>query len=84
MVGGTGTGKTHLAPNAIGPITTSVVCSGARGRYFNSVDLVTRPEDESRIGKAGSLVTQLGRLKLVVLGELDYLPFACSGAQYQP
>ena len=35
-------------------ITASVVCSGARGRYFNTVDLVTRLEEEARIGKAGA------------------------------
>jgi DNA replication protein DnaC len=42
LIGGTGTGKTHLAPKASGAITASVVRAGARGRYFNTVDLVTR------------------------------------------
>jgi hypothetical protein len=28
--------------------------AGARGRYFNTVDLVTRLEEEARIGKAGA------------------------------
>ena len=50
-VGGTGSGKTHLAI----AITASVVRAGARGRYFNTVDLVTRLEEEARIGKAGTL-----------------------------
>jgi DNA replication protein DnaC len=77
LVGGTGTGKTHLAI----AIIASVVCAGARGRYFNTVDLVTRLEEETRIGKAGSLAAQLGRLDLVVLDELGYLPFARSGGQ---
>ena len=77
LVGGTGTGKTHLAI----AITASVVRAGARGRYFNTVDLVTRLEEETRIGKAGSLAAQLGRLDLVVLDELGYLPFARSGGQ---
>lgn len=74
----------HLAPNAIVAITGSVVCAGARGRYFKNVELVTRPEDEVRIGEAKSLVTQFFRLELVVLGELGCLPFARSGAQDQP
>jgi len=77
LIGGTGTGKTHLAT----AITAGVVRAGARGRYFNTVDLVTRLEEEARIGKAGAIAAQLGRLDLVVLDELGYLPFARSGGQ---
>ena len=77
LVGGTGTGKTHLAV----AITAAVVRAGARGRYFNTVDLVNRLEEESRLGKAGALAGQLARLDLVVLDELGYLPFARSGGQ---
>ena len=69
LIGGTGTGKTHLAV----AITASVVRAGARGRYFNTVDLVNRLEEESRLGKAGALAAQLSRLDLVVLDELGYL-----------
>jgi DNA replication protein DnaC len=77
LVGGTGTGKTHLAL----AITANVVRAGARARYFNTVDLVNRLEDEARRGKAGALTAQLARLDLVVLDELGYLPFAQSGGQ---
>ena len=77
LVGGTGTGKTHLAV----AITAAVVRAGARGRYYNTVDLVNRLEEESRLGKAGHLAAQLLRLDLVVLDELGYLPFARSGGQ---
>ena len=77
LVGGTGTGKTHLAI----AIAAAVVRAGARGRHFNTVDLVNRLEEESRLGKAGALASQLGRLDLVVLDELGYLPFARSGGQ---
>lgn len=77
LVGGTGTGKTHLAL----AITAAVVRAVARGRYFNTVDLVNRLEEEARLGKAGSLAAQLSRLDLVVLDELGYLPFARSGGQ---
>src|SRR4051812_14047624 len=77
LVGGTGTGKTHLAI----AITANVVRAGARGRYFNTVDLVNRLEDEARRGKAGALAAQLSRLDVVVLDELGYLPFAQSGGQ---
>src|SRR5690606_41783216 len=77
LVGGKGTGKTHLAI----AINANVVRSGARGRYFNTVDLVTRLEEEARIGKSGALAAQLSRLDLIVLDELGYLPFARSGGQ---
>lgn len=77
LVGGTGTGKTHLAI----AITASVVRAGARGRYFNTVDLVNRLEEEARLGKVGALAAQLTRLDVVVLDELGYLPFARSGGQ---
>src|SRR3546814_9641600 len=55
------TGKTHLAI----AIAANVVRSGARGRYFNTVDLVTRLEEEARIGKGGTLTAQLSRLDLI-------------------
>jgi DNA replication protein DnaC len=77
LIGGTGTGKTHLAI----AITANVVRAGARGRFFNLVDLVNRLEDETRRGKAGTLAAQLSRLDLIVLDELGYLPFAQSGGQ---
>ena len=57
LVGGTGTGKTHLAI----AITANVVRAGARGRYFNTVDLVNQLEDEARRGKDGALAAQLSR-----------------------
>ena len=55
--------------------------AGARGRFFNTVDLVNRLEEEARIGKTGALARQLSRLDLVVLDELGYLPFALTGGQ---
>jgi len=77
LVGGTGTGKTHLAT----AITAGVVRAGARGRYFNTLDLVNRLEEDARRGKAGTMAAQLSRLDLIVLDELGYLPFARSGGQ---
>src|SRR3546814_19782600 len=43
--------------------------------------LVTRLEEETRIGKGGTLAAQLSRLDLIVLDELGYLPFARPGGQ---
>ncbi len=71
LVGGTGTGKTHLA---IG-IARALIRGGARGRFYNVVDLVNRLEGESRAGRGGRLADHLCRLDFVVLDELGYLPF---------
>ena len=77
LVGGTGTGKTHLAI-AIG---RACVRGGARVRFYNTVDLVKRFEAEARAGKPGRIADHLSRLDLVILDELGYLPFALSGGQ---
>ena len=77
LVGGTGTGKSHLA---IG-IARACIRSGAKGRFFNVVDLVNRLEAETKAGRPGRLADALARVDLVVLDELGYLPFAHSGGQ---
>ena len=77
LVGGTGTGKTHLAV----AIARSCIRGGARGRFFNVVDLVNKLEAEARAGRQGRLADHLARLDLVVLDELGYLPFAQAGGQ---
>ena len=77
LVGGTGTGKTHLAI-AIG---RACIRGGARGRYFNVVDLVNRLEAETRSGRQGNLAEYSLRKDFVILDELGYLPFAQSGGQ---
>ena len=77
LVGGTGTGKTHLAI----AIARSCIRSGARGRFYNVVDLVNRLETETRSGRQGRLADHLTRMDFIVLDELGYLPFAQSGGQ---
>ncbi len=77
LVGGTGTGKTHLA---IG-IARACIRQGRRGRFFNVVDLVNKLEAEARTGKSGHMADWLSRLDFVILDELGYLPFAQSGGQ---
>ena len=77
LVGGTGTGKTHLAI----AIARSCIRSGARGRFFIVVDLVNRLETETRNGRQGRLAEHLTRMDFIVLDELGYLPFAQSGGQ---
>jgi DNA replication protein DnaC len=77
LVGGTGTGKTHLAV----AIARSCIRSGARGRFYNVVDLVNRLETEARNARQGRLADHLARMDFVILDELGYLPFAHSGGQ---
>ncbi len=77
LVGGTGTGKTHIAVG----IARACIRGGARGRFFNVVDLVNKLEAEARAGRQGRLADHLCRMDLVVLDELGYLPFAQAGGQ---
>ncbi|MBM3385181.1 MAG: ATPase [Betaproteobacteria bacterium] len=77
LIGGTGTGKTHLAV----AIARACIRASKRGRFYNTVDLVNRLEAETRAGRQGRIADQLARLDFVVLDELGYLPFAQSGGQ---
>jgi DNA replication protein DnaC len=76
LVGGPGTGKTHLA-TAIG--VSGVTRQGKRVRFYSTVDLVNALEQEKAQGKAGRIATSLLRLDLVILDELGYLPFSQAG-----
>ena len=77
LVGGTGTGKSHLAV----AIARTCIRDGARARFFNTVDLVNQLEAEARAGRQGRLADQMSRRDLVILDELGYLPFAQTGGQ---
>ncbi|OYX03490.1 MAG: ATPase [Rhizobiales bacterium 32-66-8] len=77
LVGGTGTGKTHLAI----AIARACIRAGARGRFFNTVDLVNKLEAETRAGRQGRMADYLSRMDFIILDELGYLPFAQSGGQ---
>jgi DNA replication protein DnaC len=77
LVGGTGTGKSHLAI----AIARACIRNGARGRFFNVVDLVNKLEAEGRAGRQGRMADYLSRMDFIILDELGYLPFAQSGGQ---
>ena len=77
LVGGTGTGKSHLAI----AIARSCIRGGARGRFFTVVDLVNQLEAETRAGRQRRLADFAMRLDFLVLDELGYLPFAQAGGQ---
>src|ERR1700722_19360859 len=76
LVGGTGTGKTHIAI----AIARACIHAGARGRFFNVVDLV-KLEADGRAGRQGRITDYLTRMDFIILDELGYLPFAQSGGQ---
>jgi DNA replication protein DnaC len=77
LIGGTGTGKTHLAVG----IARACIRGGARGRFFNSVDLVNKLDAEARAERQGRMADLLCRLDFLILDELGYLPFAQTGGQ---
>ena len=77
LIGGTGTGKTHLAV----ALARARIHAGRRGRFFNVVDLVNKLEAETRAGRQGRIADQLVGRDFVILDELGYLPFAQSGGQ---
>jgi DNA replication protein DnaC len=76
LIGGPGTGKTHLA-TALG--VSGLTHHGKKVRFYSTVDLVNALEQEKAQGKAGRIALSLMRMDLVVLDELGYLPFSQAG-----
>mgnify|MGYP003460370231 FL=1 len=76
LVGGPGTGKSHLA-TAIG--VSGITRHAKRVRFYSTVDLVNALEQEKAQGKAGRIAMSLLRMDLVILDELGYLPFSQAG-----
>lgn len=72
LIGGTGTGKFHLAVN----IAKACIRRGKRGRIFNVVDLVNKLDTEARADHQGRSADLLCRLDFLI-----YLPFAQTGGQ---
>jgi DNA replication protein DnaC len=76
LVGGTGTGKTHLA-TAIG--VCGIQNHRKRVRFYSTFELVNTLEQEKAAGKQGRLALSLMQVDLVILDELGYLPFSQAG-----
>jgi len=76
LIGGPGTGKTHLA-TAIG--VQAVMHHHLRVRFFSTIELVNLLESEKAAGKHGQIANRLAHADLVILDELGYLPFSQAG-----
>ncbi len=76
LVGGTGTGKTHLAI-AIG--VSGIQSHNKKVRFYSAIDLANSLEQEKNTGKQGRLALRLLQVDLVILDELGYLPFSQTG-----
>ena len=62
MVGGTGTGKTHLAIS----IVRQTIRNGRKARFFNVLDLVNQLEQGKLDNRGRKLAEQLARHDLVI------------------
>jgi DNA replication protein DnaC len=76
LIGGPGTGKTHLA-TALG--VQALTQHHKRVRFFSTIELVNQLEHEKATGKAGQIANRLTYADLVILDELGYLPFSQAG-----
>jgi DNA replication protein DnaC len=76
LVGGPGTGKTHLA-TALG--VQAIGHHRQRVRFFPTIELVNALEQEQACGRQGHIAMRLMHADLVVLDELGYLPFSQAG-----
>lgn len=77
FVGGSGSGKTHLA-TAIG---LSILRRRKKVRFWGAVDLANVLEQEKVAQRGGRLASQLGRFDCIIIDELGYLPFSKNGGQ---
>lgn len=75
LVGGAGTGKTHIA-TALG---TGLIKSGRKVRFFNTLDLINALIREDKEGRTGRLQKQLIAADCLIMDELGYIPFPKSG-----
>jgi DNA replication protein DnaC len=76
LVGGPGTGKTHLA-TAIA--VQAIQHHRQRVRFLSTIELVNALEQEKQAGQQGRLANRLIHTDLVILDELGYLPISQVG-----
>ncbi len=76
LMGGVGTGKTHLA-TALG---LAVCQKDRRVRFLTAADLTNALVEAKKAGRLSRKLEQLARFELVILDELGYVPFDKEGA----
>lgn len=76
LVGGPGTGKTHLA-TALG--AHAIAHRHQRVRFYSTIELVNALELEKAAGKQGQIANRMLCTDLVILDEMGYLPFSQAG-----
>ena len=77
LVGGPGTGKTHLA-TALG---VEACGRGKRVRFYRVTELVTQLLEAREERHLSRLKSQLAKLDLLILDELGYVPASKAGAE---
>jgi DNA replication protein DnaC len=77
LVGGPGTGKTHLA-TALG---VEACGRGKRVRFYRVTELVTQLLEAREERQLGQLRSRLAKLDLLILDELGYVPASKAGAE---
>ena len=63
LIGGTGTGKSHLAM----AIARQCIRGGMKVRFFNVIDLVNQLETDSKLEQHDRIAERLCRIDLVIL-----------------
>ena len=77
LVGGSGSGKTHLAT----ALATEACARGKRVRFFRVTELATVLLEAREERQLARLRSQLAKLDLLVLDELGYVPASQVGAE---
>lgn len=77
FMGGSGTGKTHLAIS----IGLNLIRSGFKVKFCNLIDLVNELENEKEQKIYKSIEKKLNKFSVIILDEMGYLPFSKNGGQ---
>ena len=77
LLGGAGTGKTHVATG----LGVSACQRGEKVRFTTVSELITQMQEFRESKSLGRMLSQLGRLDLLILDELGYVPASKAGAE---